>query len=146
MDSKNVKECCACKQKLPFADFRSHSGKKDNLSSRCRTCAQKYESERYAKLSAEQKKKINADKKARAKLLYEQVAIKYLETHPCIDCGEDDPIVLEFDHVRGEKKFNIADVTRNAVGRRTLEKEIEKCEVRCANCHRRKTKRERENR
>jgi hypothetical protein len=74
------------------------------------------------------------------------VAIKYLETHPCIDCGEDDPIVLEFDHVRGEKKFNIADVTRNAVGRRTLEKEIEKCEVRCANCHRRKTKRERENR
>lgn len=70
--------------------------------------------------------------------------MKYLETHPCVDCGENDPVVLEFDHVRGEKEFNIADVARNAVGREKLQEEIQKCEVRCANCHRRKTKRERD--
>ena len=62
----------------------------------------------------------------------------YLESHPCVDCGEPDIIVLEFDHVRGTKRNNIA----NMVRRYSLEAiiaEIAKCEVRCANCHRRVT-------
>ncbi len=63
----------------------------------------------------------------------------YLLTHPCIDCGETDPVVLEFDHVTGIKKANIADLTRCSYSLETLEKEIAKCEVRCANCHRRVT-------
>lgn len=33
----------------------------------------------------------------------------YLETHLCVDCGESDIIVLEFDHIKGEKQNNIAD-------------------------------------
>ena len=52
-----VKKGCACGETLPFADFRKHSGRKYNLSSRCRACAQKYESERYARLTREEKKK-----------------------------------------------------------------------------------------
>lgn len=63
----------------------------------------------------------------------------YLKNHPCVDCGESDPIVLDFDHVRGEK---LSDVSRLAnLGSRLWKiiKEIEKCEVRCANCHRRIT-------
>ncbi len=65
---------------------------------------------------------------------------RYLSDHKCIDCGEKDPIVLEFDHIR-DKTFTISSIGRD----RTLgevKKEIEKCEVRCANCHRRKTARQ----
>ena len=62
----------------------------------------------------------------------------YLKTNPCVDCGETDAIVLEFDHVR-DKDFNIADAARNGVGIKKLKDEIAKCEVRCANCHRKKT-------
>ncbi|MEP6776667.1 MAG: hypothetical protein ABJA50_13820, partial [Chloroflexota bacterium] len=68
------------------------------------------------------------------RLMYE-----YLLTHLCVDCGESDTIVLEFDHVTGEKKFNIADVTRSGRNWQSIMEEIQKCEVRCANCHRRAT-------
>lgn len=57
----------------------------------------------------------------------------------CVDCGEDDPVVLDFDHVRGVK---VCDISRMAhAGYRTwrIMEEIEKCEIRCANCHRRVT-------
>lgn len=64
--------------------------------------------------------------------------LKYLENHPCVDCGESDPVVLDFDHVRGKKLNNVSILARNNGWQVVLE-EIKKCEVRCANCHRRKT-------
>lgn len=68
-----------------------------------------------------------------------QLVLDYLLTHPCVDCGISDPIVLEFDHVRGKKLFNISDGIKNTKPRKVLFDEIAKCEVRCANCHKRKT-------
>ena len=58
------------------------------------------------------------------------------EVSKCIDCGEDNPVVLDFDHVRGEKTSSISDMMRGAYGLETLKKEMNKCEVRCSNCHR----------
>ena len=62
--------------------------------------------------------------------------LAYLKDHPCVDCGETDPIVLEFDHLR-DKVFNISEASKYGFDR--IKEEIDKCEVRCANCHRRKT-------
>lgn len=56
----------------------------------------------------------------------------------CIDCGEDESILLEFDHVRGEKVANVSDMVGGAYSIKSIKKEIRKCEVRCANCHRRR--------
>ena len=64
---------------------------------------------------------------------------EYLATHPCVDCPESDPIVLEFDHVRGKKHKEVSDMAQKAYSIKTIEEEIAKCEVRCANCHRRVT-------
>lgn len=67
---------------------------------------------------------------------------EYLTTHACVDCGEDDPIVLEFDHVRGVKKFEISRAVNGSTRSwKSISAEIDKCEVRCANCHRRATRR-----
>lgn len=63
----------------------------------------------------------------------------YLTAHPCVDCGESDPIVLQFDHVRGVKVNDIRGLRRIGVGLKALMDEITKCDVRCANCHQRKT-------
>lgn len=63
----------------------------------------------------------------------------YLSTHPCIDCGETDIVVLEFDHIKDDKINNISDGINRAWSIKKLQDEINKCEVRCANCHRRIT-------
>jgi hypothetical protein len=64
---------------------------------------------------------------------------EYLTSHPCIDCGEADARVLEFDHVRGKKDQNVAEMVRGGTAWQRIASEIAKCEVRCANCHRRRT-------
>src|SRR5947209_1817076 len=63
----------------------------------------------------------------------------YLSAHPCVDCGIADPIVLEFDHVSGSKRAALSAMAYSAATIETLRVEIAKCEVRCANCHRRRT-------
>lgn len=72
---------------------------------------------------------------SRAKQRIEQRLLirRYLEAHPCVDCGNADIRVLEFDHIeRGPANRRISTLigTRNQ-----LLAELEKCEVRCANCH-----------
>ena len=66
-----------------------------------------------------------------------QYLVAYLRAHPCVDCGEEDPIVLEFDHLR-DKKFGISKGLQDRSWQSVLD-EIAKCEVVCANCHRRRT-------
>jgi hypothetical protein len=64
--------------------------------------------------------------------------LEYLKVHPCIDCGEANPLVLEFDH-RSEKNFTIGDsLTRAIISPDILLNEMELCDVRCANCHRKR--------
>jgi hypothetical protein len=64
---------------------------------------------------------------------------EYLSSHPCVDCGESDHMVLEFDHVRGNKLATVSALRGRMAKWSRIEEEISKCEVRCANCHRRKT-------
>jgi hypothetical protein len=63
---------------------------------------------------------------------------KYLAASSCLDCGLADTRVLEFDHV-GPKRGAVMAVAWNGYGTATLQTEIAQCEIRCANCHRRKT-------
>ncbi|MBA2286890.1 MAG: hypothetical protein H0W02_15570 [Ktedonobacteraceae bacterium] len=63
----------------------------------------------------------------------------YLSLHPCVDCSQTDIRVLEFDHIRGKKSGDVAKMLGQGYGWPTIEAEIAKCEVRCANCHRLKT-------
>ncbi|MEK7572655.1 MAG: hypothetical protein AAB493_02265 [Patescibacteria group bacterium] len=66
--------------------------------------------------------------------------LEFLSLKSCIDCGENDPIVLEFDHKNTDKKFKqISNMLSGHYSWESLQREIKKCEIRCANCHRRKT-------
>lgn len=66
--------------------------------------------------------------------------LEFLIKKECIDCGENDPIVLDFDHINPQSKFkSISQMLSGHYSWKSVLVEIQKCEVRCANCHRRKT-------
>ena len=76
----------------------------------------------------------------RRRLEQRKMVWDYLTHHPCVECGESDPIVLEFDHqVPADKHLAISNLVNRAGSIKKLMAEIEKCHVLCANCHRRKT-------
>lgn len=59
---------------------------------------------------------------------------------PCHDCGiQYPPYIMDFDHVRGEKRWNIGSQLQRASSLSDLQEEIDKCEIVCANCHRHRT-------
>ena len=60
------------------------------------------------------------------------------EASGCMDCGETNPIVLDFDHLH-DKKYNISRMIHDGFSWKAIKKEIEKCEIVCANCHRIRT-------
>ena len=85
----------------------------------------------YLKRALIRNARVNAENKQR---LY-----AYLSSHPCVDCGQTDVRVLEFDHVRGNKSADMAKLLTSAASWSIIQAEISKCEIRCANCHRIKT-------
>lgn len=76
----------------------------------------------------------------RARRVLQQHVATYLRDHPCIDCGEDDLRCLEFDHQDPALKLNeVSKLVSLALPWKRVLAEIDKCDVRCANCHRRVT-------
>jgi 5-methylcytosine-specific restriction endonuclease McrA len=70
--------------------------------------------------------------------------LNFKRNSKCLDCGfkgDNYPQVLDFDHVIGSKKFNISEFRLHTSGFNKVKKEINKCEIVCANCHRIRTAR-----
>ena len=63
--------------------------------------------------------------------------LEFLKAHPCVDCGESDETILEFDH-QGEKNFLIKKGLKHKKWDEVLA-EMALCEIRCPNCHRKRT-------
>ena len=85
------------------------------------------------------KEKIKARTRARNKSQKKKNRhfVKWVKSRSCcVDCGEDNPLVLDFDHVVGKKVMNISDMSRTSYSRESIMEEMDKCEVRCSNCHR----------
>lgn len=51
----------------------------------------------------------------------------------------DDIRVLEFDHTKDDKEYNVGDLIAKGASLDKLKLEIAKCEVVCANCHKIRT-------
>ena len=130
--------CHTCKEEKLEREFykRTLTGK---FQSRCIDCFKKYHKEWYLK-NKELVKARTRKSTARYRKEAKKLVLDYLLKHPCIDCGETDPIVLEFDHrEQSKKEYGISVIVRLGYSLETITQEISKCDVRCCNCHRRKT-------
>jgi len=125
-----TKRCPSCKQDKPINEFAKNSFRKDGLQTTCKTC-QKLRGKAYYHSTKHQHAATNRRLRVRNQL----AVYEYLKTHTCVDCGINDPVVLTFDHVRGEKRWNVSDMVKQSWGLITIFDEIAKCEVRCFNCH-----------
>jgi hypothetical protein len=131
-----MKRCGRCGERKPDDDFAWRRRKKGQRHNYCRPCHAAYHREHYLKNRQRYIDQAAVQKRA-LRLERTKFLIDYFRAHPCVDCGERDPVVLEFDHLR-DKEFDISQKLITFSWRRIL-KEIDKCEVVCANCHRRRT-------
>ena len=130
-----MKRCGVCHQVLPFESFAKH---RDGLACRCRSCQNEYSKAHYRRNKRRHNQRRMANT-ARYRARNRRGVTAYLCSHHCVDCGEGDVRVLEFDHVRGIKESDISTLVRVGAAWQRIVREIAKCEVRCANCHRRRT-------
>jgi hypothetical protein len=132
--------CGRCGIDKPMDEFGFRYPKLGIRHSWCKTCFAEYKRLWYVR---NRERHLARVKSATAVTLSEnqQRVWEYLALHPCVDCGETDPVVLQFDHLR-DKRMDVADMSRSFSWPAILA-EIAKCEVRCANCHTRRTARDR---
>lgn len=136
-----MKRCSICKEQKDVSQFNKHIERADGLQSHCRECNKK-RSRAYYKRNQEKHKRTVGERRNKSKQTCREYVWEYLKTHPCVDCNETRLVLLEFDHVRGKKDKAICHSVTNGWSIKRLQNEIDKCEVRCANCHRLKTSKE----
>lgn len=134
-----LRVCRVCKEVKPLSQFPLRSLIHQTRQWICLSCQRAYTKRWYLKNRGKQIAAAYARRVRESKILGRKIR-DYLRDHPCVDCGESDPDVLDFDHLR-DKRADVSTLVHLAVSWEVAIAEIAKCEVRCANCHRRRTAR-----
>lgn len=137
-EQTGFRRCTGCGETRPLEDFSYRDQARGLRRARCRLCMRTYARQHYRENKA---RYATGDwertRSSRRDLSHE--IDEYLRTHTCVDCGENDPLVLEFDHRDGVAKLETIAFLRARGSRDELFAEIRKCDVRCSNCHQRRT-------
>lgn len=129
-----LKKCSLCKadKEINNENFHYKNKLKNQFTSICKICWKQYHKKHYENNKNDYKIKSKNWQNERRKEFY-----NWLKTKSCVDCGNSDFRVLEFDHIT-DKKFEISRKIK-AMLLTTLLEEISKCEIVCANCHKIRT-------
>ena len=123
------RRCSGCREDLPIEAFNRNG---DDHQWYCRECFKAY----FRARGQKHRDQSGVAREARRSASRAYV-LAYLETNPCVDCGCGDPVVLEFDHLR-DKLRGVGALMQDGRFELLLD-ELDKCEVVCVNCHRRRT-------
>jgi hypothetical protein len=128
-----MKTCAKCRLSKSHDQFHRNKSRADGRSAYCKDCARSYYSQ-WSSKSPETKLR-HIEWKRKNKLEARKRLVEYFKTHPCVDCGTLDVRVLVFDHVLGNKVTGVGTLISRGNTWKVIQAEIDKCEVRCHNCH-----------
>lgn len=132
------KICCRCGERKDATDFNFKSRARGLRHTFCRDCQHIWNRKHYERNRATYIANAKRNTAVYQAEMFRRL-VAYLRSHPCVDCTESDPLVLEFDHIdRATKSDHVSRLIAYSSWHR-IDAEIAKCEVRCANCHRRRT-------
>jgi hypothetical protein len=129
-DPEGSQRCGRCGDELPLSAFNRNGSGHQYW---CRECFRVYFRDRGDLHRRQSAAALRKRKQAATRFIQE-----YLLAHPCRDCGESDPVVLDFDHV-GEKLKELSVLAAEGASIQVLREEMANCQVVCANCHRCRT-------
>lgn len=131
-----MKKCTVCNETKNLDEFHWRNKSKGTKLGVCKSCKNKRSAELWSSGSLKQD---NYAAKARRVAKAQDYLWSILSTSSCLDCGETNPIVFEFDHVRGEKFSDISKMVSSNYGLKAIIEEVAKCDIVCANCHKIRT-------
>ena len=127
-----MKHCPKCSEDKKLSEFNKNKNKKDGYANLCRSCVKYYQNKYYKENKDKFVSKMMIRKKTLNKFIVD-IKIK----SGCKVCGENHIATLDFHHRNPEdKKLDITRAVANGWGIKRLQKEIDKCDVLCSNCHR----------
>ena len=123
-----MKKCSKCENEKELDDFPINNTRSDGHGSACKTCQNEYTKSHYRN-----NKKQYRDRNRRRTKEAREYVINFKKNSVCKKCDEKRWWVLDFHHV-DEKKEDISTLLSHGIT--IVKKEIKKCEIVCANCHR----------
>jgi hypothetical protein len=132
-----MKQCRRCKLIKDTSEFHQYAGRKDKLQSYCRACKKVIDNE-YNKRNPHR----NFGRKREYSLRNRKWLYEYLSTRHCEweGCTVNDPDMLVFDHLNpAEKREHVSVMVHNSFGLKSVQAEVAKCRVLCANHHQKHT-------
>ena len=115
-----------------LSEFNENKSKKDGFNSLCKSCIAVYQKKYY-----QANKKTFIDNKDKRKKTIKKWIIDFKKDKGCIVCGENRPATLDFHHRNpDEKETEIMTAVKRGWSINRLQKEIDKCDIMCSNCHR----------
>ena len=130
-----MKTCNRCNTQKPLSEFNKKRA--SGVQPYCRPCQRDYQRENYENVRPSMLENIYENRRKR-KTTIRLFLAEYYTANPCVDCGETDITVLDFDHLL-EKNFGINKAISDVIPIERIKAELEHGEVRCSNCHRKIT-------
>ena len=136
------KRCSTCKEYKPLKQFYFKNKKKKIKQSKCIICSNLYTKKHYSE--NKEAYLTNVKKNNKKYILQNKIFLRELKlSNKCVSCDEDNPDVLDFDHIKPEdKRLEVSYMATHAYSIKTILKEIKKCILVCSNCHRIRTARQ----
>src|SRR5258705_12665664 len=124
MRSIETRTCIRCGVTKSLHQFDIRSQRTGLRNGKCRPCMNEYQHLWYLENREELLKRARV-RRGRVQDENRLLLWQYLSGHPCVDCDEPDPVVLEFDHLR-DKRANVSEMVSSGFTWSTITLDIAK--------------------